>query len=413
MHSRSRLTNIIRVLGALLCFGLVALCLYFGAQELTPRENTLLGVMLAIFSLAASWILTHMYAEASYKKLIEDVKESHQSNLRVFALKAAEKVNNLSNELSRLTTYLQQSLEGEFETADVENLTLREKIESTIHLVHTLKSVNDTSLSDWKGVIGDEIQRQREAREEQEKEIQKLLERVAYLESATKEVAFSSDQELRHELRMVRNILVHKGGPTVVSSRPRRNKERVVLSCPNCDLDISYRQRASPSVPKAVKCNSCGSRYSSSWSTETGFVLSPRVLLIEVVNCPSCTEECEVELDSFVGSASQTTCADCTTQFRVVRTKGDELKIGLLPVAGRPVEPFTMTEAVISKVQALLPTQPWPTGTHSLIAAKLGLTKSQVSRVIAELVSRGIFKQQIDGKLYVPLSEADSNKNPA
>jgi hypothetical protein len=32
-----------------------------------------------------------------------------------------------------------------------------ERIESAIHLIRTLKSVNDTSLSDWEGVIGDEL----------------------------------------------------------------------------------------------------------------------------------------------------------------------------------------------------------------------------------------------------------------
>ena len=79
-----------------------------------------------------------------------------------FALKAAEKVDNLSQELDRLTAYLQQELTdaagGAPQAATPEALRLKDaRIESAIHIIGTLKSVNDRSLSDWQGVIGDEL----------------------------------------------------------------------------------------------------------------------------------------------------------------------------------------------------------------------------------------------------------------
>lgn len=54
---------------------------------------------------------------------------------------------------------------------------------------------------------------------------------------------------------------------------------------------------------------------------------------------------------------------------------------------------------LIARVAEALPQQPWPTGTHRVIAASLGLSNGTVSDVIQTLIQRGDFKQQIDGKV--------------
>lgn len=56
-----------------------------------PRESILLSLFLTLLSVAASWIASRYYADYPFNK-----------NLRTFALKAAEKVNNLALELDRL-----------------------------------------------------------------------------------------------------------------------------------------------------------------------------------------------------------------------------------------------------------------------------------------------------------------------
>lgn len=47
-----------------------------------------------------------------------------------------------------------------------------------------------------------------------------------------------------------------------------------------------------------------------------------------------------------------------------------------------------------------LPTQPWPKGTHQLIADKLGLTATYVSAVINYFIENDVFYTQMNGKLY-------------
>ena len=59
----------------------------------------------------------------------------------------------------------------------------------------------------------------------------------------------------------------------------------------------------------------------------------------------------------------------------------------------------SITEKTIQLVQKELPPQPWPTGIHKTIAAKLGLSNSESSYAIHVLISRGIFKHQVDGKV--------------
>ena len=83
-------------------FAAMFLCLWRITRGVaTPTEALLLSVILTIVSIVISWIVANYYANYSYDE-----------NLRTFALKAAEKVTNLSNELARLSAFLQQELEN-------------------------------------------------------------------------------------------------------------------------------------------------------------------------------------------------------------------------------------------------------------------------------------------------------------
>lgn len=64
----------------------------------------------------------------------------------------------MSNELNRFVLYSEQAIaETEHESPEEALLAREERITSAIHIANTLKSVNDTSLSDWRGVIGEEL----------------------------------------------------------------------------------------------------------------------------------------------------------------------------------------------------------------------------------------------------------------
>lgn len=64
--------------------------------NLTTRETIIFSSGLAVLSIVGSWIASKYYSEQSSAK-----------NLQIFGRKASEKVNNLSNELNKLTAFLQ------------------------------------------------------------------------------------------------------------------------------------------------------------------------------------------------------------------------------------------------------------------------------------------------------------------
>ncbi len=63
------------------------------------------------------------------------------------------------------------------------------------------------------------------------------------------------------------------------------------------------------------------------------------------------------------------------------------------------VNNYEITEDFLNEVREYLPAQPWPAGIHKVIAETIGSTNSKVYRAIDELIERGIFRAQIDGKV--------------
>src|SRR5882724_5925811 len=94
-----------RTLSAILLVAIIlgiGYCLYhLSSASSDPRENQLLSALLTILSLIGSWVASRYYSESSFNK-----------NLKLFALKAAEKVTTLSSELDRLTASLQEDLKS-------------------------------------------------------------------------------------------------------------------------------------------------------------------------------------------------------------------------------------------------------------------------------------------------------------
>lgn len=61
--------------------------------------------------------------------------------------------------------------------------------------------------------------------------------------------------------------------------------------------------------------------------------------------------------------------------------------------------PVAVDEVLLERVRAVLPPQPWPTGTHKVVMAELGITNGQYKRAVIELTKRGIVHEQIEGIL--------------
>ncbi len=263
----------------------VVVCIYvIGTETLTSRESALLSLVLTIFSVIATWVASHWYAE--YQQ---------EATLRRYALQAAEKVNNLSSELNRLAYYLQEELESD----QSENLrdvvhSRNERMSSAIHLIATLRVVNDGALSDWEGVIGEEIDRQREVRRERESEMQDVVEKVEELldEHRTDAIGLRSDNTgLRHELKTLRTELRAAAASVAIPSRTSRGSKKrldVSVECPNCGEPIQYRQRPTGNGQKGVECDNCSERFVSRWSGND-FRLEPRTYCEYASRAPSAT----------------------------------------------------------------------------------------------------------------------------
>jgi uncharacterized membrane protein (DUF485 family) len=402
--------------------GIVACVYLMSAGELTGRESTMLGILVTILSILASWIITHMYAASQYESAIKEVREEHRSNLRMYALKAAEKVNNLSNELNKLSIYLEEELNyTDYHTAEEELLAKEERIESAIHLTRTLKSVNDTALSDWEGVIGDELDQRREEKEEKEEQLKALIERVEAMMEDQRQgfVGTQRDaQSARHELERLKRqmrIAMFQLGDTTIPKRVRKKnpKQEITGRCPSCGGEIQYRQRPSERSFKSLACSSCGTKLISTFGESSGFVLKKREIAPLDVECPSCKQKTSVPVDTFPGSSVVTACASCKHPFRVIRTL-DGHDIRDMQAAKAPV-PKTMpsvSEEVIEQVKVSLPPQPWPVGTHKAVATTLGLPACVVTQAINELIRRRVCNPQVDGIVYAPSTTRNTKPNP-
>jgi ssDNA-binding Zn-finger/Zn-ribbon topoisomerase 1 len=399
----------------------VGIIIWLGSEARSTTETALASVLLTLVSIGATWIVSHYYYLMTNAKDIERVTIQHDESLKTYARKAAEKVTNLSRELSRLSGYLREYLDYESSGDSLEVvLGVRdERLSGAIHIVEMLRSVNDTSLSDWYGVIGEELEKKKEHEDEIEARREKtIIEAIDKLGNMIQERAGSQKEviseaniiarieEMRSELTTValglRSASPGRSAPTPIRARPR-----MYLPCPACQSDIEIENSRAGKVKfKAYACSSCHTRVVVR-PTETGEpMIALRGITPERVLCPKCETPQTVELDNVAGATAVIDCVQCAQKIR----------------ASRGVQGITCTfldgtdQALLAAVKQLLPPQPWPKGIHAEIAAKLGGSAKKVQKAINHLIETGVFRPQINGVLYEPRPvspNADATSNLA
>lgn len=403
MENKSLITTL-----AIALSGGMLLCLYLiGTREMAATQALLLGLLLTLLSVLASWLASGYYSAISFNK-----------SLRMYALKAAEKVGNLSDELDRLSLYIQQEVEADdYKSADHELLAKELCMESAVHIIQTLKSVNDKSLSDWQGVIGDEINQQREKREEREADMRELADEIESLYSERLESIASAQDEnaafLGSQIESLKGELRSLASQSGIPVRGRRGytsiEPNATAACPTCGNSMSYRQKLKLGTFKALTCKACGTKLLSRCDGD-GFVVETRRPVAEQVACPNCNASQTVNVDNWPGGLPTTlTCNACNIELVVTRTK---TSISVRTAQGSGTAKSKPVERILSLVLAELPKQPWPKGTSKTIAERLSLRHSAVSGAIAELIRRGHFLPQIDGKLFVPMPGTGNTDPP-
>jgi predicted RNA-binding Zn-ribbon protein involved in translation (DUF1610 family) len=405
-----------RIFALLVYVAGIAACVYFlGGTPLTPRESALLSVILTILSILATWTVSHLYSESQHAQAIKEVQEFHRTNLKTYARKAAEKVNNLSNELSRLSAYLEKELATtDYDHIQEELNAKEERIESAIHIINALKSVNDTALSDWEGVIGDELDKQREEKAETEQELENLLSNyetaLTSLQANLRERGENTHSlqteigALRRDMRFLTARVT--GIPLSLAGFTPKRKQTATIPCPNCETPVTFKVKKKPGAIKPVECKNCSTKLIARSDQEGVFSLELRKPSPVNLNCPSCTTSCEIAIDPLPGSILRYNCPNCKKEMRILTTKKGVLaKIVSTNIqVSPPPKKAELDETIIDLIRQNLPPQPWPKGVHKHIATKLGLTDRVVRSAINTLIRRGVFNPQVDGKLYVPAS---------
>lgn len=394
-----------KIIASVFLAGVIVCIVIISFGTLSNKEGATLSLLLTILSVIASWIFARIYAESQHEKAIAEVKELHNENLRTYALKAAEKVNNLSQQLNRLSLYIEEELQNSEYDGDSEALSAKEeRLESAIHMIGMLKSINDTSLSDWQGVIGDEIEEQREEQEERAEELRTLVERVERLWSENQAESVSAT-DLNNKINSLRKeIKVAVGGLSgshIPSTRTKKKVRREVETvCPNCKTSNPYVQRARKNSVKNIVCPECSVTLISRYSPEIDdFQVDQAGPKEESVYCPNgeCKHPFKVMLDVQPHAKSIVACDSCGEKVGLKRKIDGSVSISV--PQGNSFG-GVIDEEFLDRVDELLPEQPWPKDTHKAIASKLNSSNGSVQKAIKELIRRGSYKEQIDGKLY-------------
>ncbi len=400
----------IKIILVILLITVMGLIYNIGNQELNSNELILITIILFILSVLATWIASYYYSESSNKNIIDQVKIDNQDKLKMYALKASEKVNNLSLELNKLSSYLANEIEQDYENLEEENFCKTEKLKSAIHIIGTLKSINDNALSDWEGVISDELEEQKEEKRESEEKLAAIVERFEDIISDSKNdenVDFMSEENdnIKEEIKdLKKNIDLMINNFSGIRIRHKKNqkipREDVNNKCPFCKEETKYRQRPNINSFTYFNCKVCNKKIIGSWNIEKGFVLKKPELLNETIECPWCKEKNTLKLSSLPQTIISCKCENCKKPYKVTR-RANNIIAKPIGEGQTPKVVELLNEELITKIKELLPAQPWPSGIHKEISKELEISNSQVSKAIQILVRRGEVKLQIEGKLYI------------
>ena len=112
-------------------------------------------------------------------------------------------------------------------------------------------------------------------------------------------------------------------------------------------------------------------------------------------------------LDPVPSGIASGNCEQCGRGLTLIRAS-DSVRVRLSDHP-RPSGRLIGSE-LMERVRMALPGQPWPTGIHREIALELGISPSEASHAISELIKKGDFHPQEDGVVLVsePRPKSDS-----
>lgn len=356
-------------------------------SELSPSESLLLSLLLTVFSVTSGWLISHTLSNYDRAEQIAAIKREYEKNTEIYAIKASEKVINLSNQISRVVDFLKDQPKDKTETSELE---LIGRHNAVIHMLGTLKSINDTSLSDWEGVIGDRLDAKRKIDQQRDFDINAILDEMRALSKERIDFTEEDMAALTVELRRLSN--------TQAALPPSRRGGTVKVDCPVCSSHVRLKTTANGRIRKtAARCNNCNSSLAVINGDSESPYLEKRHDKPEQVVCPECGKANAVLLDNAAPSHKNFNCSSCGQQAVAHRLR-DGIQSRTSDGAKKVVTTYNSPQ-FLEQVYMLMPPQPWPPGAHREVAEKLGCTPSQVNKATRALIKEGRFQNQIDGQL--------------
>jgi transposase-like protein len=241
----------------------------------------------------------------------ETLKKEYSDNLRTYALKAAEKVQNLSQEIERLREYLHGiNVTGESEDSKLAH----ERLETATIMLDTLKSVNDTALSDWRGIIGDELRQQEEIQADIDNIYSKLeeLEEIKSVSAASEPQLFEidlADSGIEDDIDKIVTGYASKS-PIPVRIRKKRKIDASVR-CPMCGSENRTRVRLRDGYKKVTRCNTCRRFFTVNVDSDLNVTPQPVETSEKSAKCVLCDAEMTVNYPLWPGYSFELQCQNC------------------------------------------------------------------------------------------------------
>ena len=158
----------------------------------------------------------------------------------------------MSNQIARLITFIDGENFSSEKTQEESYKLLCERQRASVHMLETLKSMNDTSLSDWEGVIGDRLDAKRRLDEQRDYDINELIETIKSAARSEIDTHAITKTDYDGMLRELKDLTLTQS--SLPASRAPMSR---AMNCPLCSHEVRLRTnsrghiRCSPSAPMA------------------------------------------------------------------------------------------------------------------------------------------------------------------
>lgn len=365
-----------------------------GLTDLSSRECLFLSVLLTGLAIAASWLGTGIASKSTSEQMKNTLKTEYMENLRTYALKAAEKVQNLSAEMERLIDYVNESPPSEKEGL---SRTLIERFKTVSIMLETIKSVNDTALSDWRGIIGDELKKQEQIKTDIDEIFSKIedleeaittpttstgqLTMIPSIYSATVPTDWSSmfNYNINTRLEDIDKDIVNYASSSPIPVRlPRKRRINATVKCPKCESENSTRVNMRDGYKKVIRCNNCLNYFAVTVDSDQNIGVESIGAKEVAIKCMLCDYEHTVTYPLWPSYVIHHECPKCRCIMYANVDKAQELQY-------RQSE--NITKRFLEIIEQLVDGKYPDATTISGIAREIGVSKAKITQGIKVLVN--------------------------